>query len=372
MRVVHVTNSQGNFIFGVERHILYLAAAQKARGMSVSVVVDRPGAMAEACQKQGIPVAIVESLKLRLADRPDEKTVQDLIEQFKSFDAELMNCHVVPAGVHAIPAANEIGLPCVFTLHFNGDIPPRSPLLEARRTGLRFAIMCVSKPRFEDMKKLGIPEKDLYYSEYGTDAVSPAHSPDASQSSRPNLIFVGDLSHRKGVDIAILAMSELRRRHAGDHTVLNIYGDSYGEPPGEQYLEEMVAAIDLKDIVLFHGHVHDILASCNSTDILVLPSRGEQGPQVVLEAMSRGIPAVISDVGDVRVMIPDRRYGRIVPVNSIIKFADAVEAILADIADGQIDPDLLRQRHQELFTSEKMAERIEAVYKSVLNDFYTG
>ena len=40
MRVIHVTNSQGDSIFGIERHILYLATAQKARGMNVSVVVD--------------------------------------------------------------------------------------------------------------------------------------------------------------------------------------------------------------------------------------------------------------------------------------------------------------------------------------------
>lgn len=45
-------------------------------------------------------------------------------------------------------------------------------------------------------------------------------------------------------------------------------------------------------------------------------------------------------------MLPDRRYGRIVPVNSITALADAIDSMLADIASGQFDPDLLVKRQQ--------------------------
>jgi glycosyltransferase involved in cell wall biosynthesis len=369
MRVIHVTNSMEKVISGPDRHILYLAAAQMARGMSVSVVLDRPGPMIDACQKRGIPVVMAEGLKLRTGMQPDGKTVQGLIEQFTRLNAELINCHGMIAAVQTIPAANRIQIPCVLTIHAGGDFPVQgNPFLQARRMGLRFAIISVSKPRFDTLKKLGIPETDLYYVPHGTDAVSPRHPRAVRQSNRPNLIFVGALSELKGADIAILVMSELRRRRAEGYPVLNMYGQGNAE----QYLREMVTAIDLKGTVLFQGYVHDILASSDSADILIVPSREEQGPLVVLEAMSRGMPVVTSDVGDVRAMLPDRRYGRIVPVGSIIGFADAVESLLADIADGQIDPDLLKQRHQELYTTEKMAERIEAVYKSVLSNTHTG
>jgi glycosyltransferase involved in cell wall biosynthesis len=386
MRVTHVTNSMengpGGFISGNDRHILYLAPAQKARGMSVSVILDLPGPMVDACHKQGIPVAKAEGLKLRPGmTEPDEETVQGLIEQFKSFNTELIHCHNNIAAVHAVPAANRLRIPCILTGHDAGD----HLYLMARRMGLRFAIICLSKPRFHSLKKLGIPETDLYYVPHGTDTISPAYSRDASQSSTPNLIFVGNLMHYKGPDIAILAITELRRRRAASCPVLNIYGQG----DAEQYLREMVTAIDLNDTVLFHGYVHNILASCDSTDILIVPSRHETGPLVVLEAMSRGMPVVTSDVGDVRAMLPDRRYGRIVPARSagmragtgmpgitlagcgIIEFADAIESLLVDIADGQIDPDLLRRRHRELYTTEKMAEHTEAVYKNVLNNSHT-
>jgi L-malate glycosyltransferase len=103
-----------------------------------------------------------------------------------------------------------------------------------------------------------------------------------------------------------------------------------------------------------------------------VPSRLEEGPLVVLEAMSRGMPIVTSDVGDVREMLPDQRYGRIVPVDSITEFADAIDSVLADIADGNFDPNLLKERHRELYTTEKMAERVEAVYENVLNNSHSG
>ncbi len=353
------------YISGPERHILYLAATQKKLGTSVSVILDRPGPMIDACDKQGIPVAMVEGLKIRSGILPDAETVQILIEQFSASSADIINCHGMRAAIQAVSASNRARIPCIFTLHFGGDITsPGNTFLHARRMGLKFAMICLSKARFEALRQLGMPESDLYYVANGTEAVPPAQSLPTRQSNGSDLIFVGSLSRIKGADLAVLAMSELRRRRGEGCPVLNMYGRGNDE----RYLREMVGATDLHDIVRFHGHVQDILASCDNADILVVPSREEQSPLVVLEAMSRGMPVVASDVGDVREMLPDRRYGRIVPVNSIIKLADAVESALADIADGNFDPNLLRQRHRDFYTTEKMAERIEAVYENVLNN----
>jgi glycosyltransferase involved in cell wall biosynthesis len=364
MRVIHVSNSSEEFMFGVDRYIEYLAAAEKARGMSVSVIVDRPGPMVGACHEHGIPVFVIESLRPQTGRQmPEQQAIQDLIEQVRSLDADLTNCHTLPAALPTVRAADKIQIPCLLTLHFNGDIGLGDPLIAARRSGLRYAMISVSKPRFEQLKGLAIPEAELYYVPLGTEAVSPASLRTSRQSARPNLILVGKLGSRKGVDIAILATAELRRRRAEGCPALNVYGQ--GED--EKYLKEMVTSIGMDDTIRFHGHVHNILASCDESNILLVPSRQEQGPKVVLEAMSRGMPIVTSDVGDVREMLPHRRYGYIAPVGSIIGFADAIELLLSDIEGGRFDPDLLRERHREHYTTEKMAERIEAVYENVLS-----
>jgi glycosyltransferase involved in cell wall biosynthesis len=371
MRVIHVSNSSEEFMFGVDRYIEYLSAAEKTRGMSVSVVVDRQGPMVGACHEHGIPVSIIESLRPRAGMRmPEEKVIHDLIEQFRSLDGELINCHTLPAASPTIRAASRIHIPCLLTLHFNGDMGRGggAALIATKRSGLRFAMISVSKPRFEQLKGLGIPQTELYYVPLGTEAVSPTSLREPRQPARPNLILVGTLAARKGVDIAILATAELRRRRAGGCPALNIYGQG----ADENYLKEMVTSIGMDDSIRFHGHVHNILASCDDSDILLVPSREEQGPKVVLEAMSRGMPVVSSDVGDVREMLPDRRYGYIARVGSIIEFADATESLLSDIDGGRFDPDLLRERHREHYTTEKMAERIEAVYEDFLKSSHTA
>jgi len=358
MRVVHAINSSATNIAGIERHVLYLAIAQKARGYSVGAVVDRAGMFADACHQHGIPVVVAHGLTQegRLWEPPAEQAVQQLIAQFRSLGAELIHCHTIQSAAQAIPAGNRINIPCVLT--FNGP----SLVMAAKRSGLKFATILVSRARFEELKMRCMSENDIYYVPNGTRAAPSAPSQETCESHRPNLILVGSLIPRKGIDAAILAMVALRQKRGRDCPILNVYGDG----DQEKYLKEMVAVLGLNDIVRFWGFQSNILEHCPSTDILVMSSRSETGPQVILEAMSRGMPIVATDVGEVAEMLTDRRYGRIVPVDSIIALAEAIESLLSDIADGQFNPDLLIERHRSYYTDEKMAERLEAVYKQVL------
>jgi glycosyltransferase involved in cell wall biosynthesis len=157
-------------------------------------------------------------------------------------------------------------------------------------------------------------------------------------------------------------MVELRRRLGEACPFLNIYGDG----PIRKYLTEMAAVLGLSDIVRFHGFKSGVLEHCPSSDILVMTSRLETGPLVVLEAMSRGMPIVATDVGEVANMLPDRRYGRVIPLDSVMALADAIESLLADIAGGLFNPDLLIERHRSLYSTEKYAERTEAAYNQIL------
>ncbi len=359
MRIVHLVNASTEAIVGVERRVLYLAAAQKARGSSVTLVTDHPGVLADACAEQGIPVAVVPSLATEAGYlEPDDNAVHDLIAQFSDLTAELIHCHTLPVAAQAIPAGNQMNIPCVLT--FNGP----SIVMAAREAGLRFATILVTRARYDELRNSGMPEREIFYVPNGTKSMPPAARSGNGQPGgpRPNLIFVGSLIARKGVDVAIHAMAELRNRLGPDCPVLNIYGD--GEQAG--YLREMVTVLRLGETVAFHGFREDILESCPGTDILVMSSRSETGPQVVLEAMSRGMPIAATEVGEVAEMLPDRRYGRVVPAESITALADAIESLLAQVAAGEFDPALLIERHREHYSDEQMAERIEAVYRQVL------
>lgn len=353
MKIVHVSGAMQ--VPGIQQYVLTVAAAQKERGADVLVVASQPGAFSDACEKHGVLVVMEEDLELEAPGHQEKVVEKHLASTFRTFGAEVVHCHTGEGALKAVSAANGLGIPCVYTHH----VPGIRALVVARESSLKFATISLSRAGCENLKRNGFPESELYYIPSGT-KIMPR---DESQPGSGNLIFVGRLKNVKGIDIAVLVMAELRRRHGAECPILNVYG----EGNLREYAEEMVSVLRLDDFVRFHGARMGILEDCASTDILLMSSRAEvAGPLVVLEAMSRGMPIAASDVGEVAEMIPDRRYGMVAPAESVIGLADAVDSLLADIETGEFSPDLPVARHRELYSEDKMVERIGEVYKELI------
>jgi glycosyltransferase involved in cell wall biosynthesis len=371
LRIVHIVGGDSNSssIRGDERHILSLAAAHQAQGFSVAVMTDAEGLMTEACGKQGIAVIItppfvlpgkVNSMEGEVSREVESKYSDlciDLIRMLEDFRPDLIHCHDELPAYSTMAVGNGMNIPCVFTPHI--PVGLLFPYLWANR---KFAILSIWKSIINDLKENGISESDLYYVPCGTKASSCMY-PYEVFDEKPNLIIVGRITHSKGIHTALLSMVELRRRRGRQCPELNIYGGGVLL----EYFKEASVILGLDDIVQFHGNRFDILDRCRGSNILVMPSRSETGPLVVLEAMSRGMPIVATYAGDVAEMIPDRRYGRVVPTRSIMTLADAIDATLADVANSRFDPVLLIERHRNLYAIEKMAEGITSVYNQILS-----
>ncbi len=291
-----------------------------------------------------------------------EEAVQGLIGQYQSFDAHVIHCHHLATAMQAITAANRTSIPCILTIYDDEAVSSKPHLDMISRAGLKFAAIALWQSNHELLKKYGVPETSLHYIPNGTQApLAGPRSQDSGRPYHPSLILAGSLTFRKGADVAILAMAELRRRLGADCPALTVYGD------GNQadYLKEMTDVTDLADVIRFAGPQHDPLQHCADTDILIMPSRVEAGPPIIQEAMNRGMPVVSTDVGEVTQMLPDHRYGRVVPAGSIAALADALQSLLSDIASGQFDPQLPIDRHHSHYSLETMADRMETVYKQL-------
>jgi glycosyltransferase involved in cell wall biosynthesis len=365
MRILHATNNAEVASVGVEQEVTNLAVAQKARGSDVIIAIDREGTFIKTCWEHEISVIKHHGLG-RSFGRPDgmmpeenavyENTIQGFVECLKRLNPDIIHCHSARAAVVAMTAGNRLNIPCVLT----GDSP--TSVVEGWRRGLRFATLCLNAGSFEELLKRKTVDVGVYYVPNGTRVMPLTQARQTGTSHSPALIFVGSLIPRKCVDSAILSMVELRRRLDRACPLLNIYGDG----PHRKYLTEMASVLELHDIVRFHGFKPGILEHCPSTDILIMPSRDDPGSLVVREAMSRGMPIVATDVGDVTEMLPDRRYGRVIPSESVIALADAVESLLADIGSGRFNPDLLIKRHRSHYSVEKWVERVAVVYNEAL------
>lgn len=101
------------------------------------------------------------------------------------------------------------------------------------------------------------------------------------------LLFVGNLVQRKKPDLIIRALTILGSEYAA---VFVGTGDQ------QEYLQSLAKELDVFDRVLFCGYVPNHALACyvRAADVLVLPSKSEGFPKVVLEALACGVPVVAS------------------------------------------------------------------------------
>lgn len=109
-----------------------------------------------------------------------------------------------------------------------------------------------------------------------------------------NLLFVSRLIERKGLQDIIPQLSSVRKKclDNGKDIRLSVVGDG----PYRDTLEDLVDTEDIKDVVYFCGQKRkdELPKYYMNADIFIFPSRKEGMPNVVLEAMSYGLPIIMT------------------------------------------------------------------------------
>ncbi|MVN78987.1 glycosyltransferase [Hymenobacter sp. HMF4947] len=120
----------------------------------------------------------------------------------------------------------------------------------------------------------------------------------------PQLAVVASLDvDRKGHDVLLQVLSG--PTWLARDWQLNIYGKG----PDQTYLAQLVSYYKLDTKVAFHGHLADSADIWRTNHILIIPSRIESGPMVLVEAMLSGRPVVSTDVGLVKEWLEDNATG---------------------------------------------------------------
>lgn len=132
----------------------------------------------------------------------------------------------------------------------------------------------------------------------------------------------GRLSPEKGLEILLVAFSKLNNNQA---TSIVIVGD--GQDLSK--LKLLAQNLNIADRVFFHGHQKNMRDYYEAIDLLVLPSLSEGLPNVVLEAMALGKPALSTEVGAISEVIVDEETGWIVPPGDIETFSRKLNEILS-------------------------------------------
>lgn len=158
-----------------------------------------------------------------------------------------------------------------------------------RRTYGRQAkvVVAVSEETRNDLVKIGVPGERVRVITNGADlqefSPGPADRRELGLPDRvPLAIFVGDIrTSRKNLDTVLNALVRVPELH------LAVVGSTKGSP----YLR-LAEQLGLTPRVHFLGHRRDVNQLMRAADMFVFPSRFEEFPLVILEAMASGLPVV--------------------------------------------------------------------------------
>ncbi|MDF1798827.1 MAG: glycosyltransferase [Planctomycetota bacterium] len=123
---------------------------------------------------------------------------------------------------------------------------------------------------------------------------------------------VGHLRAEKNYPRLVHALATARELAPEQDQRLLLVGDGDERPA----LEALASELGLASHVHFAGHRADCAPAYRAMDLFCLSSDTEQMPISLVEAMASSLPAVSTEVGDVRLMMPKEAAGNVVPLAS--------------------------------------------------------
>jgi glycosyltransferase involved in cell wall biosynthesis len=270
----------------------------------------------------------VKGWPLRQGEEPKRERTYNLLWQRAANDhaQELLTKthvdaihHITWAGIRAPTFLGGLGPPLIVGPIGGGETAPaslrdelgmRGRLLEAIRDlsnatiglnpavrpGLRkAAVIFVSTEDTQRLLARTLGRETIVFSQVGLPKL-PVVARRRLRSSPPRLIYAGRLVYWKGVHIALCAFAEIVKRAPGARFTI------VGDGPERARLGAQVKALNLHDHVDFIPRLpqQQLFEVFDSHDLMLFPSLHDSGGFVVLEALSRGLPAVCLDLGGPR------------------------------------------------------------------------
>nr|WP_210261031.1 glycosyltransferase family 4 protein [Enterovirga sp. DB1703] len=289
------------------RHVLDVARGQVARGHEVGIFCDSStgGSRAEEAfeeLRQSLALGVTRLPMRRLPHPLDALALLRLTALYNSAKPDVLHGHGSKGGVYA----RAVGLPALdgrtvraYTPHggsFNynpGTLSHRiymtAESILARRTDVFLFESAYVKRRFESSvgatdKLVRVVYNGIADTEF--EPIQPAADPF-------DLIYIGEFRAAKGIDTLIDALAMIRRDNGVRLTLLAV-----GSGPSEGELKARAQEAGVWDSIAFVPP-QTIRGALSRARVMVVPSKAESLPYVVLEAAAAAQPLICTDVGGI-------------------------------------------------------------------------
>ena len=363
LRILHAVRTP---VGGIFRHILDLANGQVDRGHQVGIVADSltggeraAAALAEIAPRLELGV---HRFPIRREPGPSDLMVwrkfARLIGQVRP---DVLHGHGAKAGVLFRLRQRTNDIIRVYTphggsLHFSPNTLPGAVYSRIERALMNRTDLFLFESSFarDTYQRLVGTPKGLVRCVFNG-VTANEFDPVTRAEDASDIVYVGEFRHIKGADLLIDAVARL---HAdGKAVTLTLAGD------GEEMaaLKAQVERLGLTNSVRFVGHVK-ARYGFSKGKVLVVPSRGDSMPYVVIEAGAAGIPMIAANVGGIPEIFGPHADALFAP-NVVGAIADAIESALDNPAATQERAKALRERVFLHFSQKAMVEGVMNGYR---------
>ena len=244
--------------------------------------------------------------------------------------ADVVHAHWLGSALSAGAVRASAGVPVVLTLHGSDAY-----LIEQRAIGRLaarwafhqcHAVTVVSRRLMPLVEPCMPPRRPpVHVTTLGVDLEDfrPSPSPSSAPAGLRGL-YVGHITRAKGVDLLIEGLSRCR----DFPWTLTLVGDG----DDLSAMQSLAASRGIADRLQWRGRLSPTAVPpvMREHDFLLLPSRSEGRPTVILEAMASGLPVIATRVGGVPDLVAHEQTGLLVPPEAVEPLAGAIRRLAED------------------------------------------
>lgn len=298
--------------------------------------------------------------------KSEEYYINYLKENFSKDSFDIIHAHwVYPHGFIAKRISDDFEIPYVVTAHGtdinklnNCELDIKVKTITTLNNANR--VFFVSNALREKAEEFGYKNNNSFICYNGVD-LSTINSfyGNVSYGEKLNkrVGFIGNLEEVKGVEYLIKIFKEIDNINKCDYYVI-------GDGSRRSELEVEAKGYDLNVNFLGKLLFKDVIKYLYSFDVLVLPSKNEGFPCVLIEANACGVYTIASDVGGVREAIG--KVGSVIELNN--EFIENVAKEINNILEDGYDKEKLKMYANE-FDWDKIARNELKQYKEILDNY---
>jgi glycosyltransferase involved in cell wall biosynthesis len=345
-----------SIVSGPSRQLVHLALSLRAHGVRLHVILFGGPRRAPSALRSVLEAAAIEHTVVSERRRSDLSVVLRLRKTLEHIGADLIQTHGYRPAV-LVYLMRRAGLRTPWVAFSHGvtteNLKVRLYHRLDRWVSRRADRIVVMSHRHAEEWSAVAPKVEVIYNAV-IDAVDGGDLPPATLARvrslpRPRIGVIGRLSSEKGVDVFLEALGLLRDRGIVVSAVIA------GDGPERAALESDMRTRGLADSVAFLGPVQPITPLYRELDAVVIPSRSEGLPNVLLEACRVDTPFLATRVGGIPEIVSPHRAGVLVEPGRADSLADGLATLLRQLDDVEA-----RDGRRRISEQVSLPRRVEA------------